>query len=65
MYSSGSKQNSVIPELCEAPGGNLVDGLPPAQFRGAGELVGKKNLDGSFGDFCSVENFVLEIQQLV
>ena len=35
------------------------------QFRRVPELVGKKNLDGPFGDFWSVENFVLKIRPFV
>ena len=39
-----------------------VDGLPPAPSSGAVTgLVGPKNLDGSFGDFGSVENYVCKI----
>ena len=51
-----------IIELYEVPGGNLVDGLPPAPSSGAVTgLVGPKNLDGLFADFGSVENYVCKI----
>ena len=39
-----------------------VDGLPPAPSSGdVSGLVGPKNLDGSFGDFWVVENYVCKI----
>ena len=39
-----------------------VDGLPPAPSSGAVTgLVGPKNLDGSFADIWSVENYVCKI----
>ena len=50
-------------ELYEFLAVTKVDGLPPApsNFGAVTGLVGPKNLDGLFGDFGSVENYVCKI----
>ena len=49
-------------ELYEFLAVTKVDGLPPAPSSGdVTGLVGPKNLDGLFGDFWVVENYVCKI----